>query len=44
MKKSISKQNLMDLKTRKVWVFCPAERVKESKKVYNRQKWKNDFI
>ena len=41
MKKSdISKQNQFDLKARRVWNFCPIERVKESKKVYNRQKWK----
>lgn len=43
MKKTVSKQNQMDLNTRKVWAFCPVERVKPSKKVYNRQKWKKEI-
>ena len=38
--KKISARNAAELKTRTVWTFCPVERVKQSKKVYNRQKWK----
>lgn len=43
MKKSknkISKENEIQLNTRSVWTFCPVERVKPSKKIYNRQKFK----
>lgn len=43
MKKSknkISKENEIQLNTRTVWTFCPVERVKQSKKIYNRQKFK----
>ena len=40
--KKVSAQNKADLKARKVWSFSPVERVKESKKVYNRQRWKKE--
>ena len=40
--KKISARNAAELKTRTVWTFCPVERVKQSKKVYNRQKWKRE--
>ena len=38
--KKILSQNEINLKTRSVWTFSPVERIKPSKKVYNRQKFK----
>jgi hypothetical protein len=40
--KKVSAQNKADLKARKMWSLSPVERVKESKKVYNRQQWKKE--
>jgi hypothetical protein len=43
MKKSthkMSAQNEANLNARTVWAFSPVQRVKPSKKVYNRQKFK----
>lgn len=42
--KKVAKQTEFDLKARRTWSFSPVEKVKPSKKIYNRQAFKKGAI